>query len=563
MPFSTYGSYLVIGHLKGFITVPQLYMRSVHSQERGKVLFQVLLEQNGQEISWEESMTPSRLLLENEEKEARCDIVFEDENTLRFRAENCCIHLIQTELSDYQLAYPVKNGCFEFNTYSHKMHAAAVKGNLCMEAPWNRMKSDKVDLWLYPGEAGGELILEEYANVWMEREYKKTFEECAAERDAAFADFWKRTLPVPARYETLRYQAAYLNWSAVVRREGYLKRDTMYMSKNWMNNVWSWDHCFNAMALAKGNPQLSFDQFMAVFDFQDETGSLPDCVGDANIIRNFVKPPVHGIALQYMLENSETLTEERMRLMYEPLIRWTDWWFAYRDDDGDQIPQYHHGNDSGWDNSTVFGESPLIEGVDLSAFLVIQYEVLATLSDKLGYPERQMYFAGRSRELLAKMTAHFTTEQGLKSMETGSHRIGDGDSLLNSLPLVLGRRLPENTGRRIVDGLKEEGRFLTKHGFATESLRSKWYEDDGYWRGPIWAPSTWLLIYGLKAWGEKEFALSISEAYCQMCRKHGFAENFDAKTGEGLRDKAYTWTSSVFLLLANDIYEEELKRDEH
>ncbi|WP_188196411.1 hypothetical protein [Nonomuraea sp. SYSU D8015] len=30
----------------------------------------------------------------------------------------------------------------------------------------------------------------------------------------------------------------------------------------------------------------------------------------------------------------------------------------------------------------------------------------------------------------------------------------------------------------------------------------------------------------------------------------GFAENFDARTGEGLGDRAYTWTASAHLILA-------------
>jgi hypothetical protein len=35
-----------------------------------------------------------------------------------------------------------------------------------------------------------------------------------------------------------------------------------------------------------------------------------------------------------------------------------------------------------------------------------------------------------------------------------------------------------------------------------------------------------------------------------LCETSGFAENFDALTGAGLRDRAYTWTASVYLLLA-------------
>jgi hypothetical protein len=42
-----------------------------------------------------------------------------------------------------------------------------------------------------------------------------------------------------------------------------------------------------------------------------------------------------------------------------------------------------------------------------------------------------------------------------------------------------------------------------------------------------------------------------------MCAKSGFAENFDAKTGEGLRDRAYTWTAAVFVVLASDLKKEQ------
>ena len=44
--------------------------------------------------------------------------------------------------------------------------------------------------------------------------------------------------------------AAYVLWSATVRPLGFVTRETVLMSKHWMDKVWSWDHCFNALALA-------------------------------------------------------------------------------------------------------------------------------------------------------------------------------------------------------------------------------------------------------------------------------------------------------------------------
>ncbi len=38
----------------------------------------------------------------------------------------------------------------------------------------------------------------------------------------------------------------------------------------------------------------------------------------------------------------------------------------------------------------------------------------------------------------------------------------------------------------------------------------------------------------------------------RLCDKSGFAECFDALTGAGQRDRAYTWTASIFFLFASE-----------
>jgi hypothetical protein len=62
-------------------------------------------------------------------------------------------------------------------------------------------------------------------------------------------------------------------WSSYVRAWDVYHHDTMLMSKKWMNSVWSWDHCFNALAMAgiEGNKEeaakKALEQFMASFPF--------------------------------------------------------------------------------------------------------------------------------------------------------------------------------------------------------------------------------------------------------------------------------------------------------
>ena len=75
---------------------------------------------------------------------------------------------------------------------------------------------------------------------------------------------------------------------------------------------------------------------------------------------------------------------------------------------------------------------------------------------------------------------------------------------------------------------------------------------DGYWRGPIWAPTTYLVIDGLRAIGESNLAESVRSGYLKTVQSGGFAENYEATTGSPLRDRGYSWSAAVFLRLAGE-----------
>ena len=375
-----------------------------------------------------------------------------------------------------------------------------------------------------------------------------SYEESKAARQRDFEEFLKTVPAAPPEYGEARKLAAYINWSCIVKKAGLLKRDGMLMAKNWMCNIWSWDHCFNALALSGGSPELAWDQFMLMFDFQGESGRIPDCVSDTYAIWNFCKPPVHGWALSKMMEVME-LTVPQLSEAYEKLSKWTNWWLIWRDGDGDGICEYHHGCDSGWDNSTAFRKHPVMETPDLAAFLILQMETLHQLVLKLGLPGEAVSWQDKADHMLDAMLRHCFDGVRPVALVSGTHEETVCDSLLLYIPLLLGEKLPDGIRKSMVAALKD--RFLTPYGLATEAVESPYYDPDGYWRGPIWAPSTLLLVEGLDRCGEHDLASEIARRYCDMAAASGFAENFDALTGEGLRDKAYTWTSSVFLMLLN------------
>jgi glycogen debranching enzyme len=211
------------------------------------------------------------------------------------------------------------------------------------------------------------------------------------------------------------------------------------------------------------------------------------------------------------------------------------------------LPCYQHGNDSGWDNATTFDRDRVIESPDLAAFLVLQLEVLADLADELGRPGDRWK---RERDgVLRALLTELWRDGTFVAVGAISARESTSTSLLNLLPLVLADRLPHQVRQSLAERVVDH---LTPHGLATEPVTSAQYEDDGYWRGPIWAPATALIEDGLRRSGFDDLADTISDRFRSLCERSGFAENFDARTGASLRDRAYTWTAAVYLLFAAD-----------
>ncbi|GEL94618.1 amylo-alpha-1,6-glucosidase [Cellulomonas composti] len=376
----------------------------------------------------------------------------------------------------------------------------------------------------------------------------RTFDEAVAAVAATFVEYLEAVAPWRSDETPAAALAAYVLWSATVAPEGLATRESVLMSMHWMDKLWSWDHCFNALALAAGLPDAALDQFLAPFDHQDATGALPDSITHSEVLYNYVKPPIHGWALRRLRARAgRPLTTAELTEIHGGLARWSRFWLERRRAPGHALPYYQHGNDSGWDNSTTFDVDRVIEAPDLAGFLAVQLDVLAELSDELGLASDEWRAARDGlREALVR---ELWNGRELVAVGALSGRTSTATSLLNLLPLVLGEALPADVRTALATRLE---RHLTDFGPATEPVDSPHYEDDGYWRGPIWAPSTALVEDGLRVSGFTALADTVSARFRALCERSGFAENFDARTGAGLRDRAYTWTASVYLLLAAD-----------
>jgi glycogen debranching enzyme len=481
-------------------------------------------------------------------------VTFDGLRTLRLRGEGLGLRLADAAggltpfTGTYLFTDPV-DGSAVFTSYEtgRRYRVAMLAGGLVVEGDEALGVADRAVVLGADGEAW-EATLEEIDSAAVPFVATRTFDEAVAANALTFTTYVDAIAPWRSERTPAAALAAYVLWSATVAPEGLATRESVLMSMHWMDKLWSWDHCFNALALAAGEPDAALDQFLAPFDHQDATGAIPDSVTHSEVLYNFVKPPIHGWALQRLRARaSRALTTAELTEIHDRLSRWSAFWLDRRRVPGHVLPYYQHGNDSGWDNSTTFDRDRVVEAPDLAAFLAIQLEVLADLSDELGLPSQQ--WRTQSDEVRAALLDELWTGKELVAVGARSGVASTATSLLNLLPLVLGARLPAEV--RDALGARVE-QHLTAWGPATEPVDSAHYEDDGYWRGPIWAPSTALIENGLRASGFIELADTVSARFRALCERSGFAENFDARTGVGLRDRAYTWTAAVYLLLAGE-----------
>lgn len=556
MPFSTYGSYLVLSKY-----ADGLYLRDIRGGDSslGKLIrFECYVNDvlvNINSFHYEGTETFLSFSYQN----ASLFIAFENEDVIRFKGENLKLKLLY-HIGSYDHLNIVDDKTAEFHSYSEevKLKTFFVQGTYEKGIAWQGERTLNADITT---SELFDMAFESYRDVSKHHQFKE-FNDVIKQSLIKYKE-WKNSMLTPfVNYESSFAKASYITYASMVKPEGLLKRYSMYMSINWMTNIWSWDNCFNALGLAKNHPELSFDQFITFKDMQLESGVLPDFANNLFCSYSCTKPPVQGWTYSLLQKMNPYFSRpEIMREAYDMMANQISYWETYRTDEGYGLPYYNHGNDSGMDNATVFMNTATIISPDLASYMILQYETLHNLANLL--KKTHTDWLVKASQLQEKLLSNLYDGKNFYSVDKYTKkRITKEHALINLLPIIIGHRLDKEIVSNITRRLLSKD-FYTQYGFATEAVSSEYYNPNGYWRGPIWAPTTLLIIDGLRRSGFKQEAITASQKYCEMTLIGGMAENFDSLTAQGLVDPAFTWTSNVFFVLAHyylneksEIYEE-------
>ena len=202
---------------------------------------------------------------------------------------------------------------------------------------------------------------------------------------------------------------------------------------------------------------------------------------------------------------------------------------------------WYNGVESGTDNSPAVSDSPssTTEGVDLQCYLYREYLSLAFLAERLGQAEKAKAYREKARglkELVQKLM--WSEKDGTYwNIDSRSGTAVKIKAWTNFVPLWAGISTSTQAARMIGDHLLNPAEFWSPHGVRTLSRDEPLYDAQaGYWRGPVWILSNYLMMHGLLNYGFKAQAVELADKTQRLLvedfqKSGGMNENYNPETG--------------------------------
>jgi putative isomerase len=372
---------------------------------------------------------------------------------------------------------------------------------------------------------------------------------------------WFAAAPtVSEPYRAQYYFAWWIMRAGLISTRFYTTREAMTPSKIHYVGVWQWDAYFHALAYRHVEMNLAKDQLRVVLDHQRSDGMIPDAVHDEGTVTRLTfpveadvtKPPLVAWAAWKLYEIDHDV--EFLNEVYEPIVRWNNWWFEKNDVDGNGLCEYQHPFSSGLDDSPLWDEGVPVESPDLNTYLYLQQEVLSKMARVIGDEAEAEKWAQRAEAQAARMVRWMWDEDaGLFWANRPNHGSRVNVRTPFSLFPLLTGRLPARVTRRLVDHLVDEQEFWSRYPLPTVALNDPKYDPLTMWRGPTWVNVNYLMIEGLQRTGYVDLARELRRRTLDLlCLHDDIYEYYQPQTGEVPPKAAsiFGWSAAVFIDLA-------------
>jgi hypothetical protein len=497
-----------------------------------------LLSPDGESVPAVVSTTPYELIYESDYGSVR--FCLGEQNLLKIRGTDGVGLSLSANPADFSgRARDMCDGAWELDSGRATLRFTPITGKCAFSAP--RAPTGLAAAFgceLLPDDNGViELAVEEYVLVPPGRVAADfpSYDKCVSNVREDFDGFVSSLSPaLPGKYEKRRLQALWNTWTLIHDVDAYslYKRPMVTMTRSSFEGSFGWQQAMHAIYLSENVP-LAWEVLCSPLDFMQPNGHAIDGVNDAYETYGTYKTPFQGVALQFLYDNCDlsAITREQKADLYVKLGRWTDFFFNFRDLDGDGVVESQKAFETGYEDCTLFKPGFPLAHADINAFLAIQMEMLARLGRDAGVDEGECArWEERSKTLVDKIIEMFWNGERWIAKNISTGEIGQTKNITFAFPLILGKRLPREIIDKTVDWLTRECDFFTPYGLASESLDSP-YLSHGWFLGTVASPVQTILTLGLEASGRRDLAEKIALSYCDLLYDTGFYHMHNELTG--------------------------------
>jgi putative isomerase len=194
------------------------------------------------------------------------------------------------------------------------------------------------------------------------------------------------------------------------------------------------------------------------------------------------------------------------------------------------------------DNNPAVSDSPadVTEGVDLQCYLYREYRAMALLAGKLGRSQDASAYTKKADELRQRVQRKMWSEPDgmFLNIDSRTGQFVRIKTWTNFVPLWASIATSAQAERTIRAHLLNPKEFWCANGIRTLAADEPLYNSRaGYWRGPIWVISDYLLMHGLMNYGFLKEAREVAEETVNLLVRDfhatgGMNENYNPETAE-------------------------------
>lgn len=358
---------------------------------------------------------------------------------------------------------------------------------------------------------------------------------------------------------------------------------------------WLWDSCFHAIILSHFNTEDAKKELLSLVAKQFTNGMIPHMNyweepnqtafhlvdWGKEDTSSITQPPMLAYAVWQIYQKDQDL--EFLATIYDSMKRFYDYLLKDRDPRGNHLAGIINPDESGEDNSPRFDialnlpPKQTIEenyqkrlelisrnhktcnfdaafcmknffwakDVPFNAILVENLNLLSSIADKLNFNQDSDYYYQQALLIKGAMR-RLMLEDGIFWTTYGKDYTKIKVKTWAIFAPLFAKVATDSEAKNLV-----ENYFLNPQEFylpfilPTTAKSDPAFDPNGFWRGPIWMSTNWIVFKGLQNYGFRTEAKYLLDSSIKLLEESGFREQYDPLTGKGYGAKNFTWGGLV------------------